>query len=122
MVDGVKHELDKAWLITTANIPYFGGGMKICPEANPADGSAEICVVSGIGRLTLLAVFPKVYKGSHTSHPAVHFFRGRHISIEAVHPLDVHMDGEAASSTPLSLEVIPAALTVIGSNQRAPVV
>jgi len=112
-VDGVDHGFNRVWLITFANIPYFGGGMKICPDADPGDGTASICVVSGIGKLELLAVFPRVYKGTHISHPAVHFLQGRRITLHSVEPLDIHMDGEAAGTTPVHLEVMPAAISVI---------
>lgn len=112
-VDGADHIFDRVWLVATANIPYYGGGMMICPGADPADGSAEICVVSGIGRAELLAVFPRVYKGTHTTHPAVRFLRGSRIGLCSEHALDIHMDGETAGKTPIELEVVPAALSII---------
>lgn len=112
-VDGTAHEFDRVWLVTVANIPFFGGGMKICPQADPSDGLADICVVSGIGKWDLLATFPRVYKGTHTTHPAVRFLRGKSIRIETSAPMDVHMEGETVGTTPVELEVETACIPVI---------
>lgn len=112
-VDGRRHEFDRTWLITVANIPFFGGGMKICPAADPDDGLAEICIVSNLRKTALAAVFPRVYKGTHVTHPAVRFLKGKTIRIEAEAPLDAHMEGEPAGTTPLELEMAAAAMPVI---------
>lgn len=112
-VDGTKRRFNRVWLITVANIPYFGGGMMICPDAVPDDGTAEVCVVSDLAKWKLLAIFHRVYKGTHAGHPAVHFLRGKHIRIEAEHPLDTHMEGEVLGTTPLELDMVPAAIPVI---------
>jgi len=118
-VDGQTHEFEGAWLITVANIPYFGGGMKICPDADPCDGLAEICVVSRLAKPAFVAVFPRVYKGTHVTHPAVRFLKGKRIRIEAEAPLHVHMEGEPAGFTPLELELAAAALPVIVPDPAA---
>ncbi|MCG3085552.1 diacylglycerol kinase family lipid kinase, partial [Anoxybacillus sp. LAT27] len=49
--------------------------------------------------------FPLIYRGAHVRHPAVRFFRGRHIRIQAENPLVVHADGEVADVTPVTVEV-----------------
>ncbi|WP_369414831.1 hypothetical protein [Anoxybacillus sp. LAT27] len=46
-----------------------------------------------------------IYRGAHVRHPAVRFFRGRHIRIQAENPLVVHADGEVADVTPVTVEV-----------------
>lgn len=50
VVDGAIYRLSRVWLVAVANIPNFGGGMRICPQAVPNDGKAEICVVSNVSR------------------------------------------------------------------------
>lgn len=112
-VDGQEQSIDETWLAAVTNIPYYGGGMMICPEAVQNDGQADLCIVSGVGRAELLAVFPRVYKGTHTSHPATKFTRGKSIEIHSVRTLDIHMDGEYAGTTPAVLEVVPSALNVM---------
>ncbi|MGE5703045.1 MAG: diacylglycerol/lipid kinase family protein [Clostridia bacterium] len=104
-VDGKPHRLTGVWLIAIANTPNFGGGMRICPQALPDDGWAEVCVVNGVTRWTLLRVFPQVYKGQHVKHPAVRFFQGKSIRVESNHAMIVHADGEVIDTTPLHVEV-----------------
>lgn len=118
-VDGNEYHMTNVWLIAVANIPYYGGGMMICPRAIPNDGLAEICVVSQIHRWQLLQVFPLVYKGKHVHHPAVHFYTGVKISIRSNFPLIVHTDGEisddihADKEAPLYIQVLPKSLQII---------
>ena len=57
---------------TVANTSDFGGGMKIAPDADPADGNANLTLVSKIGRIELLRFFRRVFDGSHLLHPKVH--------------------------------------------------
>ncbi len=112
-VDGQTYTYKQVWLITTANIPHIGGGMAICPMATPTDGLADICVVSGITKLKLLLLFPRVYKGAHINLKEVRFHRGRQIRITADQPLDIHMDGESAGECPAAFEVHPGKVRVI---------
>jgi diacylglycerol kinase (ATP) len=104
-VDGKQEQLENVWLIAVANIPNYGGGMVICPGAVPDDGLAEVCVVSSVSRLNLLRAFPLIYRGAHVRHPAVRFFRGHYIRIQAEKALVVHADGEVAAVTPVTVEV-----------------
>ncbi|NGQ96085.1 diacylglycerol kinase family lipid kinase [Brevibacillus sp. SYP-B805] len=106
-VDGTAHRLSNVWLIAIANIPNYGGGMMICPQAVPDDGIAEVCVVSNISRLSLLTTFPKIFTGAHVTHPAVRFYRGKRITVSSVRTLVVHADGEVVAKTPITVEVVP---------------
>ncbi|USG65789.1 diacylglycerol kinase family lipid kinase [Brevibacillus ruminantium] len=106
-VDDQEIKLDQVWLIAVANIPNYGGGMLICPNAIPDDGKAEVCVVCNVTRWSLLRAFPLIYKGAHVSHPGVQFFQGRRIVIEAEKELIVHADGEVIAATPVTIEVAP---------------
>jgi diacylglycerol kinase (ATP) len=121
-IDGKRSSISKVWFIATANIPFYGGGMKICPQADPESGHAELCVVSNAHRAEFLRVFPSVYKGTHIDHPAIAFHQGTHIEMDAEQPLDIHMDGEMAGTSPAILEVLPAILSIIvpHPNRQAP--
>ena len=41
-------------LVAIANAPYFGGGMKIAPDAVPDDGLFEVVIVRGVSKFSLL--------------------------------------------------------------------
>ncbi len=68
--DGPERELE-AVLIAVGNGSSYGGGMRICPDADMADGLFDVCVVGPCSRTTLVRVFPLVYSGSHPRHPVV---------------------------------------------------
>ncbi len=105
-VDGKTERLSQVWLIAVANIPNYGGGMLICPKAVFDDGIAEVCVVSGVSRWSLLRAFPLIFSGAHVKHPAVRFFSGERISIQSERPLVVHADGEVVAETPITVTVL----------------
>ncbi len=93
-----------------ANGAHYGGGMKIAPAADPADGRLEVIVVGDLGRLELLRWLPAVYRGTHLANPRVTSRAARVVAIEAPVPLPMHLDGEPVGETPVRLAVCPGAL------------
>ncbi|MEW9700034.1 diacylglycerol kinase family protein [Paenibacillus sp. SI8] len=112
-VDGIVHELPHMWLAAIANIPFYGGHIQICPTASPYDGLADVVVIQSENRFRLLPILFTVFQGKHTGHPAVSFYKGTSIQLRTDHPLLIQADGEFAQSTPLDIEIVPAALSVI---------
>ena len=100
-------------LAVAANTPWYGHGMRVAPQAALDDGQIEVCFVRRIGKLRLLRLFPKVYRGSHIGLPEVEYFRSARLRIESQSPLDVHADGELVGRTPVEVSVAPRALRVI---------
>ena len=62
-------------LVAIANGAYYGGGMRIAPDAQPDDGLLDLCVVGNISRLTAIRQLPNLYRGAHVRHPAVSMHR-----------------------------------------------
>jgi diacylglycerol kinase (ATP) len=100
----------EATLVTVANGPSYGGGMKVCPDAKLNDGLFDVMVLGKVSRTELLKVFPKVYSGRHVGHPAVTFYRCR--EIEIIGSGSSFADGEPISSLLLSAECVSNALKV----------
>ena len=99
-----------------ANSPVFGGGMRIAPTAALDDGWLDLVIVEPVPFFELLRVFPRVYRGRHLSHPAVHCARVRKASFLTDHPRTFYADGEPvieSGSTPTDVEIWPGALGVI---------
>ena len=107
-VDGDVHEHDTA-LLAVGNTAWFGGGMQICPDADPTDGRLDVTVVADVGRIELLRFFNRVFSGSHLDHPKVHAYRGARVEIDAA-GLAVWGDGEPVATGPVTLEAVPAAI------------
>lgn len=110
-IDGVRHET-AAMLVTVGNGQSYGGGMRVCPDASFDDGLLDVMVLHDISTLEFLKVFPTVFKGTHVRHPAVEILRGREVTLEA-EGIVAYADGERFLPLPLTLEVVPAALTVM---------
>jgi diacylglycerol kinase (ATP) len=113
-VNGEAYEI-KAWLVAVGNGPSYGGGMHIAPNAVIDDGLLDVTVVGEMSRVQMLVNFPKVFKGTHTSHPKVTTFRATTVQLETLDagvPMDVYADGERVGPLPATMEVVSRALTV----------
>ena len=114
-VDGVRHET-RAMLVVVANGPSYGGGMRVAPDAAFDDGLADVVILHEISTLEFLKVFPTVFKGTHVNHPAVEVLRGRDITLEA-EGIVAYADGERFAALPLTLEMVPGAITVLAPRR-----
>lgn len=101
----------RAMLVAVANTSSFGGGMRVCPDADPADGLFDVLVLHAISTPRFLRVFPSVYSGRHVDHPQVQLLRGRRVRLEAA-GMPCQADGEPFAPLPLDIELVPAALSV----------
>jgi len=99
----------KSMLVAVANGSSYGGGMKILPNASFRDGLLDLLYVDPVSKLTLLSIFPRVFRGTHTKHPAVHLLQSRNFEVAA--STDVYADGEFAGVLPIKLSVIKDGLT-----------
>lgn len=109
IVDG-KQVKFQGMLCSVSNSGIFGGGMKIVPEAKVDDGSLELFSVSDISKKELLKVFPKVYQGTHLSHPSVEVKSLKKLKLTAEVP--IYADGEPLGFGGFEVEVIPRALKI----------
>jgi YegS/Rv2252/BmrU family lipid kinase len=108
-VDGERREA-RMHDVVVANGRYFGGGMKICPAAEPDDGVFDVLLIGDLTKRDLLFTLPKTYKGRHLPHPKAEVLRGKVVEIDACEPLPVELDGEQPGTTPARFEVVPKAL------------
>jgi diacylglycerol kinase (ATP) len=112
--DGERFALD-AMLIVVGNAPAYGGGMKVLPGATLDDGVLDVCVVEAVGTAEFIRAFPRVYRGTHTTHPRVRMLRATSVSLEANRMVQVYADGDRVGPLPARFEVLPEAiLAVVG--------
>jgi len=110
-IDGVRHET-RAMLVAVGNGPSYGGGMQVLPGAKFDDGLLDVLILHQISTLEFLKVFPKVFKGAHVTHPAVEIIQGRSVTLEAECIMS-YADGERFAALPITVEVVPGAVTVL---------
>jgi diacylglycerol kinase (ATP) len=97
----------KAMLIAVGNGRSYGGGMLVCPHAKLDDGLFDVMILKPVSKIEFLKVFPKVYSGSHITHPQVEIFRTKKISLAA--NAIAYADGERIGPAPLSAECVKGA-------------
>jgi diacylglycerol kinase (ATP) len=87
--------------------------MKVLPNAVMNDGLLDVCIVEALSKPAFLRAFPRVFVGSHTTHPKVRMWTGTRVQVEADRRVLVYADGELVGSLPAIFEVRPAALPVV---------
>jgi len=100
--------------VVVANLPYFGAGMKVAPQADPGDGALDIVLMRDAPKLTFLRVLTKIRKGTHVGLDQIATGRATAVTVTFDRPLSIGADGELFQvPDPLRISVLPEALRVI---------
>jgi diacylglycerol kinase (ATP) len=110
-LDGEVHRLD-AMLVAVGNGPSFGGGLRIAHGAELDDGLLDVVIIRPMSKLELVRTYPKLYSGTHVTHPAYQHHRVRTVTVAAPGVVG-YADGERVGALPLTVEVAPRALRVL---------
>ena len=101
--------------VAIANGRYFGGGMKIAPDADPSDGLFDVIAMHDLTRAQGVALAPRLYQGTHLHQPGVKVTRGALIEAESLVPraeILIDMDGETPGRLPLVARIAKGALKI----------
>ncbi|MDF9812239.1 diacylglycerol kinase [Streptomyces sp. SPB162] len=109
--DGPEREIE-ATLIAVGNGSSYGGGMRICTDAVLDDGLFDVTVVGPCSRTTLLTVFPRVYRGTHPTHPKVTVHRAARVRL-AADDVTGYADGERIGPLPMTAVTVPEAVRLL---------
>jgi diacylglycerol kinase (ATP) len=101
-----------------ANGRYVGGGMKYVPEADLGDGMLDLALVGDVGKAELIRHVPKLYRGTHVTHPKFSLYRVRRVCIRTAVPLGAQLEAELFGTSPVVFTVEPGALLVAGGVRR----
>jgi diacylglycerol kinase (ATP) len=98
-----------------ANARYFGGGMKIAPEAKLNDGTFDCVIIGDLSALDILSNGYKLYRGTHLSLEQVYHADARRVRVKPAKTgehVALEVDGELPGHLPATFEIIPGALRV----------
>jgi len=112
-IDGVMRYHGEATLVAVANGQYFGGGMRIAPEAGLDDGHFDIIVVDGMTKFEILANLYRIYQGTHLNYPKVYLMRGRHVRATSLQRVFLQVDGEQPGVLDAEFKLLPRKLKLI---------
>ena len=101
----------EAMLVAIGNTSSYGGGMRICPDADPADGLLDVTIIHRASRLKLLRLLPEMYSGRFVRDSVVERLQAREIAVDGP-GLVGYGDGELIGAAPLEVRIRPGALTV----------
>ena len=111
-IDDERIEVD-AMLVEIGSGRWTGGGMRVLPDAVMNDGLLDLCIVRALSKTAFLRAFPRVFTGSHTTHPKVTMRTGTRVEVEANRRVLVYADGELVGPLPAIFEIRPGALPVV---------
>jgi diacylglycerol kinase (ATP) len=109
----------KALLCAVANSASYGGGMRIAPNALPDDGQFEVVVIGPASKADFLRTFPRVFSGTHLSHPLVEVYRSRSVKIRADDRIPIMVDGDVRAGGSMDFRMHSGALQVLRPGTTA---
>ncbi len=96
--------------VIACNGQFFGGGMRVGPNATLDDGKLDVIVLGDFSVAEVLMNTPKIYNGTHLTHSKVSEYRGTTVTVESKQRMLIEADGELLGEGPATFRVIPAAL------------
>ena len=115
IIDGERHEFTGC-TVAVGNSKVYGGGMYVLPDAEIDDGKLDVMFVKDASKPRLLALLPRVFKGTHGTSDLVEFHRGEEIEVSSDRPFAIYADGDPIGATPAIMRVERRSLRVIAPS------
>src|SRR5690606_8060258 len=112
-LDGEAHEFE-AVLVAVGNTVSYGGGIRICPRADPTDGLLDVVVGLAMSRTMLIRLRPAAKRGNHLRHKLVRAYQAREVRL-ACEGITAYADGERCGPLPITITAVPGALRVLAT-------
>jgi diacylglycerol kinase (ATP) len=110
--DGEREVITVAQLFAS-NLPLYGFGMRVAPEADPADGRLDLVAVDVRTRRELLAMIRHVRRGTHVSLPGVRTWRAESVRIDPLDGSPLIGDSTDLGPGPVELTVVRDAIRLV---------
>jgi diacylglycerol kinase (ATP) len=101
--------------LAVANARYYGGAMKIAPDAKLDDGWFDVVTIGEAGAFRILANSPRLYLGAHLRMDEVSHALAKQLVARPVKKderIAVELDGEVVGRLPVTFQIVPRALLV----------
>jgi len=98
-------------IFEVANGRYFGGGMLVAPQADPADGLFDVVYVDAVDRLHILKLLPSFVSGRFIKLPITHTLRADEVVLESP-GMTINLDGELQKVDRAHYRLIPGGLRI----------
>ena len=112
-LDGTTISVE-AMMVAVGNGPSYGGGLRMTEGAVLDDGLLDVVVIGPMSKPELVRTYPKLFRGTHTGHPAYSHHRVRRVTVAAP-GITTYADGERFGPLPLTVECVPGALVALAA-------
>lgn len=120
IIDGEAHDI-VAQQVVVANCQYFGGGMRMAPNASPTDGVFDVIVVGDAGKIESLRGLSRIREGRHLDdhNPKITVMYGKRIEVTSSKQVRIDIDGEDPGMVPALFEIQPGSIEFLGPRAVA---
>lgn len=115
-VNGKKRHIQDCWMVTISNHPYYGGGMKIIPDAFIRPSVFPVLIIHSISKWKVLGLFMTVFTGKHTKFKEIELFETTELKISSTDKMYYQVDGETHLSRPAIITKQSEAINIAGTK------
>jgi YegS/Rv2252/BmrU family lipid kinase len=109
---GPQERLAALTCLAVGNGQYFGGGMWVCPDAQPDDGIFDVTIWERFGLKDFVLKQGAIYGRGHLKMDGVRTLRAKKVEAESDVEVLLDVDGEQPGKLPASWEMLPGAVRV----------
>ena len=117
-IDGAKLPERGYTIVEVANGRYFGGGMRVAPDASVDDGLLEVILIRSVPRKCIPLLLPIFILGLHTRIPVAIRYRAKTVRMRSDHMV-VNIDGRLEHIDDVTYTILPGGLRIRRPQTRA---
>lgn len=117
-IDHEKRTIYNCWMLTVANHPYYGGGMKVIPNATIQPTVFPILIIHSVSKWKVLRLFLTVFTGRHTTYREVELFEATTLKVSSPDRMYCQIDGEIDICNPCKITKQSEAVKIVGINSQ----
>lgn len=102
----------RSFIACIANGHVYGGGIPICPPADPTDKNLDFVAVKEIKRIKIIGAFLKLKAGKLLTLKQAEHKKCTEIKITTASPYTVNVDGELYNDIPFEVKIVSDTLKV----------
>ncbi|MFC0522270.1 diacylglycerol/lipid kinase family protein [Pontibacillus salicampi] len=93
-IDGQSKQYENVWMVTVGVHGFYGGGMKIIPEARMNSKHLSMIIIHNISKWKVLFLFLTVFRGSHTAFKEVEIVDVSTVALSSEEEIAYQVDGQ----------------------------
>lgn len=116
-MDGNIRDLSNCWMVTIANHPYYGGGMKVIPNAKIEPARFPVLIIHSISKWKVLGLFMTVFSGKHIRFKEVELRMAHTLKVYSSQKLTYQVDGITDTCYTCNITKSSEPIRVLGTNR-----